>query len=223
METKNPHGTNKHFYDRISGFYDSIANANEHTARELGENLLALQSGETVLEIGYGTGNTILNLAAKVGPHGKVSGIDVSEGMQTVAQAKIDEAQLSANVDLKIGDAISLDWADDTFDAVFMSFTLELFAESDVPAVLRECKRVLKSSGKLGVVGMATVKQGEHESVLEKTYIWMHRHFPHIVDCRPLDFAAAVEKAGFIVAAEERIEIWTMPVAALVAKPHEQS
>ena len=218
METNNPHGTNKHFYDRISGFYDSIANANEHTARELGENLIALQTGESVLEIGFGTGNSILNLAAKVGQQGKVAGIDVSEGMQTVAQAKIDEAGLSSNVELKVGDAISLDWPDETFDAVFMSFTLELFAEPDVSAVLRECKRVLKPSGRLGVVGMATVKQGEHESVLEKTYVWMHRHFPHIVDCRPLDFAAAVHEAGFRVDKEERIEIWTMPVAALVAK-----
>ena len=222
METNNPHGTNKHFYDRISGFYDSIANANEQTARELGESLLALQPGESVLEIGYGTGNTVLNLAEKVGQQGKVSGIDVSDGMLNVAQAKIDEAGLTANVDLKVGDAISLDWPDDTFDAVFLSFTLELFSESDAPAVLRECKRVLKPSGRLGVVGMATVKQDEHESVLEKTYIWMHRHFPHIVDCRPLDFAAAVEEAGFTVAKEERIEIWTMPVAALVTKHHEQ-
>ena len=218
MEPNKPHGTNKHFYDRISGFYDSIANANEHTARELGESLLALQPGESVLEIGYGTGNTILNLAAEVGPQGKVSGIDVSDGMQTVAQAKVDKAGLSANVDLKVGDAISLDWPDESFDAVFLSFTLELFSESDTPAVLRECKRVLKPSGRLGVVGMATVRPGEHESVLEKTYIWMHRHFPHIVDCRPIDFAAAVQEAGFSVAKEERIEIWTMPVAALVAE-----
>ena len=216
--TNQPHGTNKHFYDRISGFYDSIANANEHTARELGEKLLALQPGESVLEVGYGTGNTVLNLAEKVGPQGKVSGIDVSDGMQTVAQAKVDEAGLSANVDLKVGDAISLDWPDETFDAVFLSFTLELFSESDAPTVLRECKRVLKASGRLGVVGMATVNQDEHESLLEKTYIWMHRHFPHIVDCRPIDFAAAVQEAGFTVAKEERIEIWTMPVAALVAK-----
>ncbi|MDB2687351.1 methyltransferase domain-containing protein [Mariniblastus sp.] len=216
--TNQPHGTNKHFYDRISGFYDSIANANEHTARELGEKLLALQPGESVLEVGYGTGNTVLNLAEKVGPQGKVSGIDVSDGMQTVAQAKVEEAGLSANVDLKVGDAISLDWPDETFDAVFLSFTLELFSELDAPTVLRECKRVLKASGRLGVVGMATVNQDEHESLLEKTYIWMHRHFPHIVDCRPIDFAAAVQEAGFTVAKEERIEIWTMPVAALVAK-----
>ena len=216
--TDKTHGTNKHFYDRISGFYDSIANANERTARELGENLLALQPGESVLEIGYGTGNTILNLAAKVGPQGKVSGIDVSDGMQTVAQSKVDEAGRSDNVDLRIGDAIDLDWSDETFDAVFLSFTLELFSESDVRSVLREIKRVLKPTGRLGVVGMATVNPGEQESMLEKTYIWMHRHFPHIVDCRPLNFADALEKSGFTIATEERIEIWTMPVAALVAK-----
>ena len=215
--TNDSHSTNKHFYDRISAFYDSIANANEHTARELGESLLTLQSGESVLEIGFGTGNSILNLAAKVGQQGRVCGVDVSEGMRSVAQAKIDKAGAADSVELKVGDAIKLDWPDAAFDAVFMSFTLELFEEVDIAPVLQECKRVLKPDGRLGVVGMATVKPGEHESALEKTYVWMHRHFPHIVDCRPLDFNSVVQNAGFTVKQEKRIEIWTMPVAAIVA------
>ncbi len=220
METTSnePHGTNKHFYDRISEYYDSIANANEHRARELGEQMLGLQPGAQVLEIGFGTGNSILNLVQQVGESGKVCGIDVSQGMYDVAQAKVDQAGLTNRVELRIGDAIQLDWPDKSFDAVFLSFTLELFSKTDMDLVLQECKRVLRPGGRLGVVGMATVRAGEHESALEKTYVWMHRHFPHIVDCRPIDFDSVLSANGFTIENEKRIEIWTMPVAAVVAK-----
>jgi demethylmenaquinone methyltransferase/2-methoxy-6-polyprenyl-1,4-benzoquinol methylase len=216
-----PHGTNKHFYDRISNVYDSIANANEHTARELGETLIDLQPGEQVLEIGFGTGNSIIKFAQMVGSNddgGKVCGVDVSRGMKQVAQAKIDKAGISNVVELNVGNAVKLDYPDETFDAIFMSFTLELFEKADLELVLQECKRVLQSTGRLGVVGMAAVRQGEHESVLEKAYIWMHRHFPQIVDCRPLDFDSVIQKNGFTIDKEERIDIWTMPVAVIVAR-----
>jgi demethylmenaquinone methyltransferase/2-methoxy-6-polyprenyl-1,4-benzoquinol methylase len=216
--SEQPHNSDKHFYDRISSAYDSIADANEHAARETGETMLNVQPGERVLEIGFGTGNSILNLAKAVGAEGKVSGIDVSQGMLDVAQKKVDDAGLSDVVSLLLGDAVSLPWEDDEFDAVFMSFTLELFSEEDLPKVLAECKRVLKPGGRIASVSMATVNEGDPESFLEKTYKWFHRHFPHIVDCRPINLKSVLEKAGFAIVEEKRMEIWTMPVSATLAK-----
>lgn len=213
-----PARTNKDFYDHISGMYDALADSSEHAARELGEQLLNLQPGEQVLEIGFGTGNSLLHLAQAVSPNGKVVGIDVSEGMQRVAQKKVDDAGLTAVVDLEVDNAVSLSQADDSFDAAYMSFTLELFSEEDTTAVLREIKRILRPGGRLAVVSMAIVQEGEHESVLEKTYKWMHRHFPHIVDCRPIDPAQLLQHAGLELVEQKRIEIWTMPVAAVLAK-----
>ncbi|MEZ6106104.1 MAG: hypothetical protein R3B96_08335 [Pirellulaceae bacterium] len=46
------------FYDRISQVYDFIADGGEHRAREIGLRRLAIQPGESVLEIGYGTGHS---------------------------------------------------------------------------------------------------------------------------------------------------------------------
>lgn len=77
--------TNQSFYDRISHAYDLISDAGEHRARETGEQALDVQAGERVLEIGYGTGNTMIHLAEAVGGSGTVAGIDVSTGMQEVA------------------------------------------------------------------------------------------------------------------------------------------
>jgi demethylmenaquinone methyltransferase/2-methoxy-6-polyprenyl-1,4-benzoquinol methylase len=46
----------------------------------------------------------------------------------------------------------------------------------------------------------------------------MHRHFPHLVDCRPIDPAALLKAGGYQIASENRIEIWTMPVAIVVGR-----
>lgn len=210
---------NKHFYDRISGVYDSLADANEHTAREAGEALLGLKAGESVLEIGFGTGNTLLHLAEAVGPEGRACGVDVSDGMRDVAMKKVSDAGFASRVELKVSNAVELPWTDDTFDAVFLSFTLELFSPDDLPTVLSEVRRVLKPNGRIADVSMATPKKdaGETTSLLEKTYVWMHQHFPHIVDCRPIDPARELRAAGFDITTEQRLQIWSMPVAAVLA------
>ncbi len=209
--------TNQSFYDRISHAYDLISDAGEHKAREQGEQTLNVQSGENVLEIGFGTGNTLLHLAEAVGESGRVSGIDVSTGMLEVATRKVESKGLADRVDLSVGDARQLPYEDDSFDAVFASFTLELFSLNDIPAVLAEVARVLKPGGRLGVVSMATVQEGEKASALEKTYVWMHQHFPHIVDCQPIDVVELVEGAGLQVQEKVEMTIWTMPVRCVVA------
>ncbi len=208
-----PHESNRAFYDRISHFYDMMAQP-ERPHREAGVAALALQPGETVLELGFGTGNEIIDLARLVGPTGAVSGIDVSEGMLAVARKKVADAGLTA--DLRVGDARALPYPDATFDAVYTSFTLELFADAEIPEVLAEAKRVLKPGGRIGVVAMGVVKAGDRATALEKGYVWMHRHFPHIVDCHPIDAAALVAATGFRVTHAEDREIWTMPVQAVV-------
>jgi ubiquinone/menaquinone biosynthesis C-methylase UbiE len=210
------HEANRKFYDRISRAYDLIAEADEHKAREAGERLLKLIPGEGVLEIGFGTGNSVISMAESIGPAGKIYGIDVSPGMLKVAQAKIADKGLSDRVELITGDARNLPYEDESFSASYASFTLELFLPDDIPVVLAQVRRVLKKGGRFCVVSMAKVKQGQHPSLLEKTYVWMHRHFPHIVDCRPIDPVQCLHDAGFNIRDEIKMDIWTLPVKAVV-------
>lgn len=219
VTSSDPHENNRAFYDRISGAYDFIADANEHRAREAGEKALNLQPGEKVLEIGFGTGNSFQHLAEAVGPEGRACGIDISEGMRDVAAKKIREAGLADRTDLQVADARQLPYSDGEFDAAFTTFTLELFPAEDIPIVLSEVRRVLKDDGRLGVVAMSVVGPGERESVLEKTYKWMHQHFPHIVDCRPIDVPQFLESSGFRIESQEHREIWSMPVAVVIGRP----
>ncbi len=204
----------KSFYDRISKAYDLIADSSEHTAREKGLKLLAAAPGEKVLEIGFGTGHSVVALARAVGEAGRVYGIDISEGMLAVARQHVAEAGVANRVELSLGDARQMAFADGQFDAVFTSFTLELFDDADIPRVLAEIRRVLRPAGRLAVVAMS---RENNENVMTEVYVWLHRHFPHFVDCRPIDVAAWLKPAGFVIDHKEKMAIWSLPVAMAVA------
>jgi demethylmenaquinone methyltransferase/2-methoxy-6-polyprenyl-1,4-benzoquinol methylase len=70
-----------HFYNKIARVYDLLAEHSEQSMREMGLKMLAAEPGETVLEVGFGTGHCLVELAQAVGLHGKVLGIDLSENM----------------------------------------------------------------------------------------------------------------------------------------------
>ena len=133
-------------YDKISKWYDLLA-CSERKYGYKGLQKLSVKEGEIVLEIGFGTGHCIQSLARTVGNSGKVYGIDISQRMYDLDQARIKRVGLSERVNLQCGDAAKLPFETNFFDAVFMSFNLELFDTPEIPTVLHECKRVLRSGG----------------------------------------------------------------------------
>ena len=202
-------------YDRLSKFYDLLAGSSEKPFVEQGLKKLELTPGEKVLEIGFGTGDAILSMADSVGTSGEVFGIDISEGMFHVAQQRIDNAGIKKRVTLKLGDATWLPFESDLFDAIFMSFTLELFDTSDILTVLHECKSVIKSNGRICVVALA---QKEDPGFALNLYEWAHKHFPVLVDCRPIYTKELLIDAGFQVIDESEEIMWGLPVDIILAK-----
>ena len=210
--------TSKHetraFYDKISGVYDLLSEHSEGPIRRLGLEKLKLADGQQVLEIGYATGHSLVELAEAVGSSGKVFGIDLSEGMRSRAQARVAHEHLEGRVELSTGDATQLPYDDETLDAVFMSFTLELFDTPEIPKVLAECKRVLRPFGRIGVV--AITKEG-HNGLAVETYEWTHRHFPNLLDCRPIYAHRSLEDAGFCIREQIVTSMW-VPVEVVIAQ-----
>ncbi|MEJ2085879.1 MAG: methyltransferase domain-containing protein [Acidobacteriota bacterium] len=208
---------NKRFYDRISKVYDTLSDSSEQEARSRGLEMLAVESGERVLEIGFGTGHSLVELAHAAGSAGEVHGVDISEGMLEMAGRRVRDEGVADRVELRIGAVPPLPYPDGCFDVVTLSFTLELFGQDLIDEVLAEVRRVLRPEGRLGVVAMSVPPGNERDSLIERAYKWMHRHFPHIVDCRPIDAVQVLEQAGFTIDRQEITTIWTMPVIVLVA------
>jgi ubiquinone/menaquinone biosynthesis C-methylase UbiE len=201
------------FYDKISRVYDLLAERSEEPVREAGLRKLSAAPGEKILEIGFGTGHCLVELARAVGPAGRVYGLDLSEGMVSVAQERLRAAALADRAELTQGDAVSLPYPSGQIDAIFMSFTLELFDTTEIPQVLSECRRVLAPGGRIVVAGLS--KEGEGGIILH-AFEWVHQHLPNLLDCRPIFVRRAVEEAGFRVVEIERQMMW-VPVEIVLA------
>ena len=83
-ETEQDIAAAQRFYTRISHVYDALTDAGERTARDLGLKMLDAQTDEQILEVGFATGTGVVHIARAVGEHGRVLGLDISEGMRNV-------------------------------------------------------------------------------------------------------------------------------------------
>ena len=202
-------------YDKISGWYDPLAGTWERRWRDLGLKKLGVREGERVLEIGFGTGHTILTLAQSTGRSGKVYGIDLSPRMVGIAQDRVDEAGLSERVVLRCGDAAQLPFETGCFNVIFMSFTLELFDTPEISEVLNECRRVLCGGGRMCVISLSKVGGS---SRIKKLYEWGHKRFPRLLDCRPIFVQRSLERAGLHSLDAIQTSKWGLPIEIVIAR-----
>ncbi len=112
------------------------------------------------------------------------------------AQDLMQHETVANRVKLTCGDAEKLPYGDESVDGIFMCFVLELFDTPEIPRVLTECRRVLRRDGRIVVVAVS--KEGKPGLVL-RAFEWTHRHFPNLLDCRPIYVRRALEAAGFII------------------------
>ncbi|MGN9908329.1 class I SAM-dependent methyltransferase [Phytohabitans sp. LJ34] len=109
---------------------------------------LGLRPGERVLDACCGTGASALPAARRVGPHGTVLGVDLSEPALALARAKARERGLS-NVEFRVADVERVDLAPEHFDAVVCVFGV--FFLPDMVAGVRRLWRLVRPGGRLAV------------------------------------------------------------------------
>lgn len=211
-------GDIKATYGKVSRAYAVVEERLERRLRQRGLQLLDLQEGEAVLEIGFGTGCSLVEIAGRVGPVGKVSGIDLTPEMVSLARQRLEKEGLAESVQLLEGDARDMPYETGQFDAVYMAGTLELFDTPDIPRVLAEIRRVLKPGGRLGLVSMP--KEGHERSLVFRMYEWAHRRFPRYASCRPIYVEDSVRDSGFEMEVAEEVMLGgVFPMKIVIARP----
>jgi ubiquinone/menaquinone biosynthesis C-methylase UbiE len=156
----------------------------ERAFRERLVGLARLQSGESVLDIGCGTGSLAIAAARRVGSAGAVHGIDASPEMIARAGKKARKAGL--DVTFATGVVEALPFPDGHFDAVLSTLMLHHLPRDARRQCAREVRRVLKPGGRVLAVdfGRATRK-----GLVEH----FHRHGRVDMD----DIVALLSEAGF--------------------------
>jgi ubiquinone/menaquinone biosynthesis C-methylase UbiE len=119
----------------------------ERAFREKVLSLAHLQPGESVLDVGCGTGTLAIAATRHVGPSGSVHGIDASPEMLARARKKAEKA--TARVEFQNALAESLPFLDAQFDVVTTTVMLHHLPKKTREACAREIRRVLKPSGRV--------------------------------------------------------------------------
>jgi SAM-dependent methyltransferase len=160
--------------------------------------LLALEPGQTVLDLGSGGGIDVLLSAKRVGPTGKVFGLDMTDEMLELARANQRKAG-ATNIEFLRGTIESIPLPNDSVDVIISNCVINLSSDKD--AVLREAFRVLKPGGRFAVSDVV-VRGDVPADIRRNIELW--------VGCvagalEETEYASKLRAAGF---AEVEVEPW---------------
>lgn len=141
-----------HMFDNIANRYDllnSILSLGIHKGwRKTCVKLLAPKKPQNILDVATGTGDFAIE-CAKLNPS-KITGVDISEGMMVFGREKLKKLNLDKLITLEYGNAETLDFADNTFDAIVVGFGVRNF--QNLEKGLANLYRILKPGGQLVVL-----------------------------------------------------------------------
>jgi len=160
--------------------------------------LIALEPGQTVLDLGSGGGIDVLLSAKRVGASGKAYGLDMTDEMLALARENQRKAG-ATNVEFLKGTIESIPLPDNSVDVIISNCVINLSNDKD--AVLREAFRVLKPGGRFAVSDVV-VRGAVPANVRRSMELW--------VGCiagalEEKEYASKLQTAGF---KDVEVEAW---------------
>jgi len=152
--------------------------------------LAHLKPGEVVLDLGSGGGIDVLLSARRVGPGGKVYGLDMTDEMLALANENKSKSGLQ-NVEFLKGEIENIPLPDASIDVIISNCVINLSADKD--RVLREAFRVLRPGGRLAISDVVT--RGEIPAGIRKSILLWVGCVAGALDER--DYRSKLRHAGF--------------------------
>lgn len=159
MSNVTPYNTNDSKKEQVAEMFDNIAfrydllngilsfGTHKGWRRKCVKKLKALQPKQ-ILDVATGTGDFAI-ACAKLNPT-KIIGIDISEGMMKFGREKLKKLNLDKLIDLQLGDAETVSFPDNSFDAIVVGFGVRNF--ENLEKGLTNLNRVLKPGGKIVIL-----------------------------------------------------------------------
>ena len=172
--------------------YDSymkkITFGREHLLREETVRLAQVAPGNSILEVGCGTGTLTLAAKRQAGPSGRVCGIDIIPGMIEASRQKA--AQAKEDITFQLGSIDNIPFPENQFDIVLCSFMIFHMSETTMRKGITEIHRVLKPQATWLVLDLALPPQPVQRYIAQKLFGSMLQHDLH--ELMPL-----MEAAGY--------------------------
>jgi SAM-dependent methyltransferase len=160
--------------------------------------LLALEAGQTVLDLGSGGGIDVLLSARRVGPDGKVYGLDMTDEMLALARQNQRKAG-ATNVEFLKGTIEEIPLPANSVDVIISNCVINLSSDKD--AVLREAFRVLKPGGRFAVSDIV-VRGPVPDEIRRSLELWIGCIAGALDET---DYASKLHAAGFV---EVEVDPW---------------
>ena len=192
-------------YDLMEWFFDTfLFRGKLRELRQRTADLARIQPGETVLDVGCGTGTLAMDVAPRVGTTGRVCGID--PGDRQIARARSKAARRNLSIEFQIGVIEHLDFPDQTFDVVLSTIMMHHLSDTLKRQGLAEIARVLKPDGRLVIADFAQASLGQRPEDRPTQPVRFGAG-----GSRVQDLAALVKDAGFIQVETEEMQLPRFP------------
>jgi demethylmenaquinone methyltransferase/2-methoxy-6-polyprenyl-1,4-benzoquinol methylase len=193
VERSSHSGRIPELYNKLAGMYDLFTD-HEPSHHKAAVQMAKMEQNDSILEVACGTGRATLEIAQQLKPDQIFRAVDLTKGMMSKAEQRLEKYGLLDQVDFRIADARRLPFPDSSFDVVYNAYMFDLIDISEFSVVLSEFNRVLKPGGRLVLVNMSKSKNAKtlYEWLYEKSLLNFASG-----SCRPVLLKSFVEEAGF--------------------------